>query len=163
MVFGFLVFSVSFISCGVKSTDIDDFYFEIDLRESYNFDEDIHLSISLGLNPNYKSKFLNSKNKKVVFSYSKIDFDHASNENITVLYAITDFYNQEYYLTKKGKKIKANFSKDFVIAKEYFSNDYGEIFFMMYETSTDFSSDHSPIMSQKYIYRIKENKLFFYS
>ncbi len=154
----FVVINISIIFTGCR-TDCHEwpgfFEFKIEFNESYNPNEDIYFTISMGIKPEY-----NPENSTLVLSYSKENYKDFNNENVYVLHSITNF-SENYYYTKKGKKIIYNFTKEVVINKEYFANGTGEITFMMYPTYGDYSQSHSETLFLKYKYEIRENKLFF--
>lgn len=155
LVFGFLVFSVSFISCGTNDLAWGDEYnFKIDFEESYELNKDVQLTISLGLNSGY-----DLANSEIQLAYSKKRFDELNDDNVTVLYSITEFSKHDYYYTKKGKRIIYNFSEEFIIEKEKFACKEGEITFVMYHTG-----NHSwqSSIGQEYLYKIEDNRLVFY-
>ena len=152
-----LSLSLTFTSCRTDCHEWDDYKFNIEFKDSYNPNEDINLTISLGLNPNYD--YYKTNNSKVVLAYSKEK--EFNDDNVNILYSIIDFSNEDYYFTKRGEKIKYNFTEEVVINKEYFIDGSGEITFMMYPTYGKYSESHSSSISIKYKYEIRENRLYF--
>ena len=157
LILGFLIFSISVISCG-DCQEWPEYFFEIQFEESYDPNKDVHLSISFGLYPEAPIR-----DSQIQLAYSKEKKENFNDDNVTILYSIfdDDLENDYYYYTKKGNKIIFNFTKEFVIEKEAFSNGQGEIMFMMYHIDEDY---HNPylMISKEYSYKIENNNLVFY-
>ena len=156
LLFIIMSLSVIFTSCRKDCHEWPGYFeFDIEFKESYNPNEDIYFTISMGITPKFKPE-----NSTIDLSYSKENYKDFNNDNVYVLHSITDF-SEDYYYSKKGKKIIYNFNKEVVIHKEYFADGSGEITFMMYTTYGDYSQSHSSTLYNKFKYEIKDNKLYF--
>ena len=156
LILGFLIFSISVISCGDHHDWPNYYNFEIQFDESYDPNKDVHFTISFGLHPEF-----HLTDSQIQLAYSKEKSDNLNDDNVTILYTITEanLENDYYYFTEKGKKIIYNFTEEFVIEKENFICKEGEITFVMYHTG-----NHSwqSSIGQEYLYKIEDNRLAFY-
>ena len=50
-----------------------------------------------------------------------------------------------------------------MIEKDFFGNKNGSITFMIYQTTDDSSTYHTSMLTQKFYYKIENDKIFFYS
>jgi len=156
-----LIFNIIFIGCSERDVIMDEYSIEIKFEDFYNLNSEVEITVSMGLNPDYQSNFTYFENNKVVLAYSKEG--NLNDENLTILYSITDFSKQEYYFSKNGNKIENKFCEKYVIEKEFFGNKNGSITFMIYQTTDDSSTYHTSMLTQKFYYKIENDKIFFYS
>ena len=102
--------NIIFIGCSERDVFIDEYSIEIKFEDFYNLNSEVEITVSMGLNPDYQSNFTYFENNKVVLAYSKEG--NLNDENLTILYSITDFSKQEYYFSKNGNKIENKFCKN---------------------------------------------------
>jgi len=159
--FGVLILSITFIGCSERDVIMDEYSIEIKFEDFYDLNSEVEVTVSIGLNPNYQSNFTYFENNKVVLAYSKDG--NLNDENLTILYSITDFFKQEYYFSKNGNKIENKFCEKYVIEKDFFGNKNGSIIFMIYQTTDDSSTYHTSMLTQTFYYKIENEKIFFYS
>lgn len=154
--FGLLIFSISAVSCELDVPEWGNEYnFKIDFEESYDPNNDVKLTISLGLSSGF-----DLADSEIQLAYSKNRFSKINDDNVNVLFSITKFTKDDYYYTIKGKKIIYNFSEEIVIDKENFLDGQGEITFVMYHRG---SHSWQSSIGKEYLYKLEDSRLVFYN
>ncbi len=153
IIFEVLIFSILITGCRIAYLG-PKYMMEVYFEESYNQNEDITLTVTMGL-----SSDTSYKHGEYIIAYSTTD--EVSEEATKILYRITDLSKQEYYYTpsvyKPGKKIKYNFTQKFTLANELFSESSGEFYILMYEALEEYVSGSRLIFPCSY--KIKDGIL----
>lgn len=101
-----------------------DYRIKVDLKDTYNVNEDVTLNISIGIAKKYQERYSQTEDLKFELGYAPENLKEIEREKITILYTITDFSDDKYYYTKEENEIIYHFSENFVIPKEFFSETY---------------------------------------
>lgn len=87
-----------------------DYRLKVDLVESYNLNETIRLTISIGLHQRLQEIFIRNGNYKIGLAYAPREYNNVSSKDQVTLYTIVDFSNSKYFYTKEKDEIIYHFS-----------------------------------------------------
>lgn len=109
---------------------------KVDLEDSYNVNEDVTLTISIGIHQRLQEVYVQDKYYKMGLAYAPKKYNDFSEDQMTLL-IITDFWDDKYYYTIENNEIIYHFSEQFKIDKEVFNNSSGKFCIYLWSTNSN--------------------------
>ena len=109
---------------------------KVDLEESYNVNEDVTLTISIGIHQRFQEVYVQKEYYKMGSAYALKEYNDSSKDQI-ILYTITDFWDDRYFYSIENNEIIYHFSEQFKIDKGIFNNSSGEFCIYLWSANSN--------------------------